>query len=176
MESDDGTVACIALHIVQYLFRAHPFTIITSYEIPHDNAVMIAQGIILPESHVSVWRTEEIGMNNFVYLSGVCEVIRIRIFKSTDVVEGMVTDAVSVFYHHPVFIRVLAYIVAYHKEGSFNMMLFQYFQYPGSYFRDGTVVKSQIDCPFIRIHPEDSLWIQRPEKPRWLFYKHESLC
>ena len=38
------------------------------------------------------------------------------------------------------------------------------------------VVKSQIDCPFIRIHPEDSLWIQRPEKPRWLFYKHESLC
>jgi hypothetical protein len=24
----------------------------------------------------------------------------------------------------------------------------------------------------VRVHPEDSLWIQRSEKPRWLFYKH----
>ena len=137
---------------------------------------MIAQRIVLPESHVSVWWTEEIGMNNIIYLSGICQVIRIGIFKSTDVVESMVTDAVSVLYHHPVFIRVFAYIVAYHEKGSFNMMLFQYFQYPGSYFGDGAVVESQIDCPLIRVHPEDSLWIQRPEKPRWLFYKHESLC
>ncbi|GFH86575.1 hypothetical protein IMSAGC001_01984 [Bacteroides acidifaciens] len=121
----------------------------------------MAQGIILPEPHVPVWRTEEIGMDNFVYLLGVCEVIRIGIFESADVVESMVADAVSVFYHHPVFIRVLAYIVAYHEEGGFNMMLFQYFQYPRSYFGDRTVIKSQIDCPFIRVHPEDSLWIQR---------------
>ena len=52
MESDDGTVACIAPHVVQYLFRAHPFTIITSHKIPHNDAVMMAQGIILPEPHV----------------------------------------------------------------------------------------------------------------------------
>ena len=115
-------------------------------------------------------------MDNLVYFLGICQIVRIGILKSANMVECVVADAVSALYYHSIFIRVLAYIVAYHKEGSFNMMLFQYFQYPGSYFRDGAVVKSQIDCPFIRIHPEDSLWIQRPEKPRWLFYKHESLC
>ena len=30
-----------------------------------------------------------------------------------------------------------------------------------SLFGNRAVVKSQIDCPFVRVHPEDSLWIQR---------------
>ena len=67
MESDDRTVSRIAFHVVQHLFRAHPLTVIAGHEIPHNDAVMIAQRIVLPESHVSVWWTEEIGMNTVSY-------------------------------------------------------------------------------------------------------------
>ena len=36
-------------------------------------------------------------MDNFVYPSGVGQIIRIGVFKAADVVESMVADAVSVF-------------------------------------------------------------------------------
>lgn len=86
---------------------------------------MVAKGVILPESHVPMWRAEQVRVDNFVYPSGVGQIIRIGIFKAADVVESMVADAVSVFYHHPVFVRVFADIVAYHEEGSFNIVFLQ---------------------------------------------------
>ena len=125
VEGDDGTVAYIAFYVVQYLFRAHSLTVIAGYEIPHDDTVMVAKGVILPESHVPMWRAEQVRVDNFVYPSGVGQIIRIGIFKAADVVESMVADAVSVFYHHPVFVRVFADIVAYHEEGSFNIVFLQ---------------------------------------------------
>lgn len=38
-------------------------------------------------------------------------------------IEGVVTDPVSVFNHHPENIRILTYIVAYHKESGFDLIL-----------------------------------------------------
>ena len=36
------------------------------------------------------------------------------------------------------------------------------------------VIKSQVDGPFVRVHSENGLRIQRPEKPRWLdVYKRQ---
>ena len=40
-------------------------------------------------------------------------------------VECVVADAVSALYYHSIFIRVLAYIVAYHEKGSFDVVFFQ---------------------------------------------------
>ena len=125
VEGEDGTVAHVAFYVVQYLFRAHSLTVVAGYEIPHDDTVMVAKGVILPEPHVAVWRAEQVRVDNFVYPSGVGQIIRIGVFKAADVVEGMVADAVSVFYHHPVFVRVFADIVAYHEEGSFNIVFLQ---------------------------------------------------
>ena len=125
MEGDDGTVAYVAFYVIQYLFRAHSLTVVTGYEVPHNDTVMVAKSVILPESHVPMWRAEQVRVDNFVYPSGVGQIIRIGIFKAADVVESMVADAVSVFYHHPVFVRVFADIVAYHEEGSFNIVFLQ---------------------------------------------------
>ena len=58
MEGDDRAVACVTFHVVEYLFRAHSLTVIAGYEIPHDDTVMVAKGVILPESHVAMWRAE----------------------------------------------------------------------------------------------------------------------
>ena len=73
---------------------------------------------------------------DFIYFLGICQIVGVGVFESTDVVESVVADAVTVFYHHPVFVRVFLYIVAYHEEGSFNIVFFQQFQYPGSNFGD----------------------------------------
>ena len=55
----------------------------------------------------------------------ICQIVGVGVFESTDVVESVVADAVTVFYHHPVFVRVFADIVAYHEEGSFNIVFLQ---------------------------------------------------
>ena len=129
----------------------------------------------MSETHVAVWRAEQVGMYGFIYFLGICQRVGVGGFESTDVVESVVADAVPVFSQHPVLVRVFLYIVAYHEEGSFTIVFFQQFQYPGSNFGDRSVIKSQVDGPFVRVHSENGLRIQRPEKPRWLFYKHESL-
>ena len=58
VEGDDGTVAYIAFYVVQYLFRAHSLTVVAGYEVPHNDTVMVAKSVILPESHVPMWRAE----------------------------------------------------------------------------------------------------------------------
>lgn len=136
---------------------------------------MVAKGVILPESHVPMWRAEQVRVDNFVYPSGVGQIIRIGIFKAADVVESMVADAVSVFYHHPVFVRCLRILSPTMKKVALISCFFSSSSTQGVTSGDRAVVKSQVDCPFVWVHPEDGLWIQRSEEPRWLFYKHKSL-
>ena len=96
MEGDDRAVACVTFHVVEYLFRAHPLTVIAGHEVPHDDPVMIAEGIVLSETHVAVWRAEQVGMYDFIYFLGICQIFGVGVFESTDVVESVVADAVIV--------------------------------------------------------------------------------
>lgn len=87
-------------------------------------------------------------------------------------VERMVADAVSALYYHTEHIRVLTDVVAYHEKGCLDVVFVQQFQYPRRHFRDGTVVKGQVNSLFVRVHPEDGVGIDCAEKPRRLLYKH----
>ena len=60
VKRDDGTIPYIAFYVCQHLFGTHFLTIVTCYQIPHDNTVVLFQRVILLESHVSVWRAEKI--------------------------------------------------------------------------------------------------------------------
>ena len=53
------------------------------------------------------------------------------VFKSADMVKGMVTDAVPTLNDHPELVRMLPYVVTYHEEGGFDVVLIQQAEYPG---------------------------------------------
>ena len=87
-------------------------------------------------------------------------------------VEGVVTDAVPTLNDHPEFVRMLPYVVTYHEEGGFDVVLIQQVEHPGSYFGDRAIVESQINGffhwgPSSRLHRDIVC-----EKLRRLFYKH----
>lgn len=60
-------------------------------------------------------------------------------------VEGVVTDAVPTLNDHPEFVWMLPYVVTYHEEGGFDVVLIQQVEHPGSYFGDRAIVESQIN-------------------------------
>ena len=43
------TVAGVSHYIGKHLWSAKFLTVVTGYEIPHDDTVMVAKGVILPE-------------------------------------------------------------------------------------------------------------------------------
>ena len=77
----------------------------------------------VPHTLPALWRAEKIGLHLLIRTIRIFQIIISRVLESTDVIEGVVTDPVSVFNHHPENIRILPYIVAYHKESGFDLIL-----------------------------------------------------
>src|ERR1051326_5465005 len=46
---------------------------------------------------------------------------------------------------------IFFYIFAHAKKSGFRMVLLQHIQHPGSYFRNGAIIESEVDFFFIRI-------------------------
>jgi hypothetical protein len=49
VEGNDRAVTYIVFHVVQYLFGTYTFTVIAGYEVPHDDAIVVAKRIVLPK-------------------------------------------------------------------------------------------------------------------------------
>ena len=88
------------------------------------------------------------------------------------VVECVVTSSMSVLYNISVFLLVLAYIVANHKECCLNVVFTQHIDNPRGYDRYGAIVKGQIYGLLVWIHTPQCFGVQVTEYLRYLFYKH----
>lgn len=141
MEGDDGAITGIAHDVGQYLWATEFLAVVAGDEIPHHNLVFPLQHHVLCPAHVAVRRAEqkraECLVGRFGIADGEHEVVCFfRILKiaiggevfaaeTTDVVEGVVTDAVATLYDHTKFFGVLADVVAHHEEGGFHVVFVQ---------------------------------------------------
>lgn len=144
MEGDDGAVAGVFVNLAQYLTAIELGIVVARHEVPHDDAVALAQCAVLPEAHDAVRRTEKVGGEVAVGLVDIGDVSLGALLESLEVVEGVVAYAVSALHDHLVLIGMLAHIVAHHEEGGLDAVLVQYIKYPRRNLGYGAVVKGKV--------------------------------
>ena len=130
VEGDDGAVAGVLAHLAQYLAAIEFGIVVAGYEVPHDDAVSLAQRTVLSEAHDAVRRAEEVGGEVAVGLVDIGDVSLGALLESLEVVEGVVAYAVAALHDHFVLIGMLAHIVAHHEEGGLDVILVQYIKHP----------------------------------------------
>ena len=86
---------------------------------------MVLQHHVLLPTHPSVWWTKKVGLNQFVCFIGVGQVVKAQVFESLNMIEGVITDTVSSIQNHLEFVGMFPHIVAYQKEGSFDLVMIQ---------------------------------------------------
>ena len=123
VEGDDGTIAGIAPHIVEHPLGRHPFGVVAGHQVPHHDAVTPAQPEILVGPHPSVRWTKEVGMEQFVGLVGILAIVADGVFEPTDMIEGMVADAVSGCHHLLIEFGMFAHVVRHHEERRLDVVL-----------------------------------------------------
>ena len=72
--------------------------------------------------------------------------------EATDVVVGVITDAMPFVDHTLEDVGVFAHVVAHHEEGRLDTIPSQHVQDEWRGFGDGPVVESQIDGLLLRVH------------------------
>lgn len=164
MESDDGTVAYIFLYLFEHLLSVEVFTVVACHKVPHHDAVFLFQYMVLCQAHMSVGRTEQVGMQVFVGLVGVGEVVLAQVLETSDVVESVVPDTVSAFHHHAEFIVVFAYVIAYHEECGFDVVLIQQVEYPRGGFGNRAIIEGEINRLLVLVHSPEGTGIKPAEQ------------
>ena len=172
MEGDDGAVAGVFVNLAQYLTAILLGIVVARHEVPHDDAVALAQCAVLPEAHDAVRRTEKVGGEVAVGLVDIGDVSLGALLESLEVVEGMVTYTVTTLNNHLVLIWMLAYIVAYHKESSLDLVFVQHIKYPRRYLGDRTIVEGEIDSLLRCIHPPMCTGVQSADELWGLLNEH----
>ena len=125
VEDEDGAVARIAFHVLQDLLGREVRTVIARHDVPHHDAVRLAEAEQLRETHVPVGRTEQVAGDEAGGQLYVCQVIACPITDALDVVEGMVPHGMTTLDDHAEHVGMLAHIVAHHKEGGLHAVLVQ---------------------------------------------------
>ena len=164
VEGDDGAGAGIPLYLAQHLTAIELGVVVARHEIPHDDAVALAQCTVLVEAHEAVGRTEEVGRKVAVGLVGVGHVVLGALLDAAQVVVGVIAYVVPALDDHPVLVGVLAYIVAYHEEGGFNLVLVQHIEYPRGDLGYGAVVEGEVYGPLRCIHPPACTGVQSADE------------
>lgn len=144
MEGDDGAVAGVLAYLAQYLTAIEFGIVVARYEVPHDDAVAIAERTVLPEAHDTVRRAEEVGGEVAVGLVDIGDISFSTFLESLDMVESVVAYAMSALHDHLVLIGVLAHIVAYHEEGGFDAVFVEHIEHPRSDLGNRTIVKGKV--------------------------------
>ena len=192
MEGDDGAVAGIAHHVGQDLGRAELLGVVARHEVPHDNPAMLAQHHVLSPRHMPVGWAEEQGEEGLLHQGivrsflaggnhefvGTLHVVQVGVggvLEASQVVVGMVADAVPALHHLLEHIRMLADVVAHLEEGGLDVMLVQQVQYPWRHLGDGAVVESQVDFLLRGVHPPEGAWIELAYYVRRLLDEHGCL-
>ena len=119
-----------------------------------------------------MWRTNKTGVDIGIGLFDIVAVLLDRMGKSLDVVVGMVPHLVPFSEYAFVEFRVLAHIVANHKERGFCIERLEDIEDKRSSLGDGTVVKGQVNCLLVTVHSPVGFRIEPAEIYGWLFDKH----
>ena len=125
VEDEDGAVARIAFHVRQDLLGREARTVIARHDVPHHDAVRLAEAEQLRETHVPVGRTEQVAGDEAGGQLYVCQVAARAVSDALDVVEGVVPHGMPALDDHPEHVGMLAHIVAHHKEGGLHAVLVQ---------------------------------------------------
>jgi hypothetical protein len=149
MESDDGAVARVLLHIIKDLFRCDARTVIAGYNVPHYYPVLLAKREHLAYAHVTVRRSEKRAVDIFCSYTDIVEIMGGTEANTLYVVECVVSNKVAFFDYHFVYVGIFANIIADAKECGFDAIIVELIQNPWSDMGDRAVVEGKINASFV---------------------------
>ena len=175
VEGDDGAATGVFHHIGEYLGPAELLAVVARDDIPHHDAVVVAQHDVLLPAHPAMGRTEQAGVQHLVGFIGIFQVGVAGVTCPTDMVVGVVAYAVTVVHHHLVDLGVLAYIVAYHEERGLDTFTAQQTEYPRGDEGDGPIVEGEINGLLLWVDAPQGLRIEAAEDTWYLLDDHGRL-
>ena len=96
MEDNDASVAGKTLHDAEHFVGSIAGIVVVGKYIPEiDGISLLEERSLLGVAHASVWRTEEVGMENLLAMSDIIQVLLGGGLASTHMVEGMVAYGMS---------------------------------------------------------------------------------
>lgn len=73
-------------------------------------------------------------------------------FETAYVIIGMVAYAMPRVSDHSQFVRMFIGVLAHHKERGVDVIVFQNIEHPRSDNGNGSVVKREVNSPFLRVY------------------------
>lgn len=172
VKRDNGTVADIAFHIIEYVFSGHPFGVVACNKIPHHYLKILLQPEVAAEPQPSVRGAEEVCVNHFVGNEGINDVGCCPVLESAQMCVGVVAHLMSGTDNGLVEFGMPFYVFAHHEEGGFGAVFGKCLQNERGGLGDGAVIEGEIYGPFPGIHSPQCLWVEPPEPLGRLFYEH----
>lgn len=123
MKGDDGTVASIALYVVQNVLCGHPFGVVAGNKVPHYDLITPLQPPIFAEPHHAVRRSEEVTMYQFVGFLGIDNVGNRPMLKRSKVIERVISYLMTGLYDTVIQVMIPEYVLSDHEEGGFDAEL-----------------------------------------------------
>ena len=122
VEGDDGAITRVVLYILIHLFSREAFGVVACNQVPHHDGVVATKTDILGITHPSSWRTEEIGLNQFIGFVGIAQIALARHRNATNVVEGVIAQAMTMRTDEFEQFWIFPDIVTHHEEGRFHVV------------------------------------------------------
>ena len=97
-------------------------------------------------------RTDKVGMQIGIGLLDIIAVLTDGVREPSDVVVGVIADAMPLVDDTLVELGILTRIVAHHEEGGLDAIALQHVEYPGRGLRNRPVVEGQIDGLLVTVH------------------------
>ena len=97
-------------------------------------------------------RADKVGMQIGIGLLDIIAVLTDGVRETSDVVVGVIADAMTLVNDTLMELGILTRIVAHHKEGSLDAIALQHIEYPGRRLRNRPVVEGQIDGLLVTVH------------------------
>ena len=106
---------------------------------------------------------------SFVYIA---HIRAYAVSESTNMIKGMITQTVTTRLHHLELVRMLTYVIAYHKEGSLDAIMVEHIEHPRGHLRYRTIIERKIYSTFVFVHSPKRTRIEPSQKAGGLFYNH----
>ena len=124
MENNDASVAGKTLHDAEHFVGCIVRIIVVGKYIPEiDDISLLEERLLLGVTHTSVWRTEEVGMENLLPMSDIIQVLLGGGLASTHMMEGMVAYGMSLRSDTCQQFGITLCVLRHHEEGSPGIVL-----------------------------------------------------
>ena len=167
MKGYDRTITSIFLHIIDHFVGRKPGRIVASDEIPHHYSVFSLKQFGLSPPQPSMWRPEQLTLNQDIGLLHVCKVSSGLICQCRNMVHGMVSYMMSSSFDLLKDISITGNIVSHTKESSPHTILRQNIQHPRSDLGCWTVIKRQIDTFRLRWNAPKAIYMHQAAEYGW---------